>query len=97
MNYLGTAHPDLASVPPISVSNVGWDISHARRFVHFFLTFDECRDVLLDPTVFNNTVLTLLTNQFLYGAFTKVSHYMHTGNSVVISNIIELIVTISEV
>ena len=50
------------------LSNVGWDISHARRFVHVFEAIFQSREVLhLDfPT---RPAMIKLTNQLVYGTF----------------------------
>eukprot|EP01105_Mastigella_eilhardi_P008980 TRINITY_DN2146_c0_g1_i1.p1 TRINITY_DN2146_c0_g1~~TRINITY_DN2146_c0_g1_i1.p1 ORF type:complete len:621 (-),score=145.22 TRINITY_DN2146_c0_g1_i1:1082-2731(-) len=62
-------NPADVGVLPQPASNVGWDISHARRFCHFFLAFDECANVL--SASFSRAVLVGLTNQVIYGAFNK--------------------------
>eukprot|EP01106_Pelomyxa_sp_JSP_P007837 TRINITY_DN2267_c0_g1_i2.p1 TRINITY_DN2267_c0_g1~~TRINITY_DN2267_c0_g1_i2.p1 ORF type:complete len:476 (-),score=46.98 TRINITY_DN2267_c0_g1_i2:55-1482(-) len=72
-NYTGLLpdgeNPADAGIPPQPGTNVGWDISHARRFCHFFFTFDECRDYLLSS--FPNEILVGLTNQVIYRVFNK--------------------------
>ena len=48
--------------------NVGWDLSHARRFVHVFGALHDNRGIL-DLSFPDDTFMKQLANQFLYGAF----------------------------
>jgi len=72
-SYLYTGHTS-KSFPRKSdvrqASNVGWDLAHARRFVHVFETLHVNRNITLE-TFPNDDVMRGLANQFAYGAFNK--------------------------
>lgn len=50
--------------------NVGWDISHARRFVHVFESLHENRKAV-GQTFPDDEVMTKLSNQVAYGTFNR--------------------------
>jgi len=70
--YDGEEHPGIFSVPKSSQRGlgVGWDLSHARRFVHVFYTLFEFSDILgLDfPT---RDTIVKMGNQLVYGTFNR--------------------------
>jgi len=51
-------------------NQIGWDISHARRFIHLFNTLYENRDITNDNFPDEN-VMKKLTNQILYKTFNR--------------------------
>jgi len=50
--------------------NAGWDISHARRFVHLFTTLYENKDITKDNFP-EEKVMISLANQVAYGTFNR--------------------------
>ncbi len=66
--YTGTSFPTLADKK--SATNVGWDISHARRLVHVFDSLYEYRN-LTNGDFPDESVMVGLTNQVVYGVFNK--------------------------
>ncbi len=74
--YAGAMYPGWKVLPtekvmdPVLVDKVGWDISHAQRFVNVFRTFYENKD-LLGFNFPSREIMRGLTNQFVYGAFNK--------------------------
>ncbi len=81
--YTGATSP--LGQPEQPGSNVGWDISHARRFVDVFGTLYRNRNVT-GQTFPGMTTMQQLANQFVYGVFNKdltrpkVSNYMDGTN-----------------
>jgi len=65
--------------------NLGWDLSHARRFLFVFETLYKNKDMLglSFPT---RDTMRLLSNQFLYGAFNKDFRYPLFSNYINGSN-----------
>jgi hypothetical protein len=66
--YTGTDYPK--DIPPQPASNVGWDISHALRFVFVFNTLYENKNILGQGFP-SREILVGLANQFIYGVFNK--------------------------
>ncbi|MCC7300546.1 MAG: LamG domain-containing protein [Verrucomicrobia bacterium] len=68
--YTGAVSPMYQGWPDMPGTNVGWDISHARRFVNFFETMYRNRDVtgLSFP---DRSVMEGLSAQLIYGAGNK--------------------------
>lgn len=64
--YQGATYPK--DLPENRATNVGWDLSHARRFVHVFMALAENRD-LLGLGFPSADFMTKLANQLVYGAF----------------------------
>lgn len=81
--YTGASYPTESdkSTP----KNVGWDISHARRFIFVFESLYKNKEVL-GFSFPNDDVMTKLANQFVYGVFNKdftyplFSNYMDGSN-----------------
>jgi hypothetical protein len=66
--YDGATNP--SGLPENRAENVGWDISHARRFVHVFNTLYNNLSIT-NQTFPSITTMHKLANQLLYGAFNK--------------------------
>ena len=66
--YTGEKYPTLSDKK--SARNVGWDISHGRRFVNVFDTLYENRKVT-GQTFPDKETMIKLTNQVVYGVFNK--------------------------
>ncbi|KAH3732451.1 Concanavalin A-like lectin/glucanases superfamily [Pelomyxa schiedti] len=62
-------NPADLGIPIKPGKNVGWDISHARRFCHVFYTFDECRAYL--TSTFPDNIYIGLTNEVIYRVFNR--------------------------
>lgn len=66
--YLGRTFPTSANKK--AADNVGWDISHARRFVHLLTTLYENR-AAVNQSFPNTAAMTRFTNQLVYKSFNK--------------------------
>jgi len=66
--YTGDTSP--LGQPPMPAENTGWDVSHARRFVHVFETLHRRRSVT-GASFPDSTVMRGIANQLAYGAFNK--------------------------
>lgn len=65
--YFGTTFPTESDK---SITPTGWDVSHARRFVHVFESLYKNRPAT-EQTFPDKSVLVGLANQLTYGAFNK--------------------------
>jgi len=66
--YTGDTSP--LGQPPMPADNVGWDVSHARRFVQVFETLHRRRSTT-GSSFPDEIVMQRLANQLAYGAFNK--------------------------
>ena len=70
--YTGTEFPDLSLMDKTKYvgRNIGWDLNHARRFVHVFSTLLKSKDIFsFDfPT---KELVTKLANQLIYAVFNR--------------------------
>lgn len=68
VGYTGGSSPLGQSAMP--QSSVGWDVSHATRFVNFFETLYRNRS-LTGQTWVDDELMSRIANQLVYGAFNK--------------------------
>ena len=68
--YTGPQHPDKAGVGAAKGRNVGWDISHARRWVPIFDTFARSHDITGHPFP-TRGILTAFANQLRWVVFNQ--------------------------
>lgn len=68
-NYTSKVYPDIKN-SEYRATNVGWDLSHARRFVHIFESlYRNAKTLKLDFPDYE--FMKKLSNQFIYGTFNR--------------------------